>query len=157
MATEQSKKPRRDGHITNLASEFYVMSVLYRLSFEAHLTLGNKKAVDIVVVRAPGEAITIDVKGVAERMDWPAGNIASVPRERHFFVLVTYKGKFDQTDVVPESWIFSHEELLPFVKSAKPPSKMKYVPQSAIRKTRGHQEAWDLLKSKGKGQEPPTA
>jgi hypothetical protein len=50
---------------TNLASEFYVMSVLYRLGMEPHLTLGNKKSVDIAVLRGPGKALTIDVKGVA--------------------------------------------------------------------------------------------
>ena len=37
---------------TNLAAEFYVLSVLHRLGAEANLTLGNKKAVDIVVLRA---------------------------------------------------------------------------------------------------------
>ena len=37
------------GHNTNLAAEFYVLSILYRLGINAHLTLGNKKFVDIVV------------------------------------------------------------------------------------------------------------
>jgi hypothetical protein len=34
---------------TNLAAEFYVLSILHRLGAEAALTLGNKKAVDINV------------------------------------------------------------------------------------------------------------
>ena len=50
---------------TNLASEFYVLSVLHRLGAEANLTLGNKKAVDIVIVHAAGDAVTVDVKGLA--------------------------------------------------------------------------------------------
>ena len=33
---------------TNLASEFYVLSMLHRLGSDASLTLGNKKSVDIV-------------------------------------------------------------------------------------------------------------
>jgi hypothetical protein len=37
------------GYNTNLASEFYVLSMLYRLGFDANLTLGNKKSVDIAV------------------------------------------------------------------------------------------------------------
>ena len=40
------------GYNTNLASEFYVLSMLYRLGFDANLTLGNKKSVDITVVLA---------------------------------------------------------------------------------------------------------
>ena len=50
---------------TNLAAEFYVLSMLHRLGFDASLTLGNKKAVDIVVVRDSGNVVTIDVKGLA--------------------------------------------------------------------------------------------
>ena len=60
---------------TNLAAEFYVLSMLHRLGADASLTLGNKKAVDILVVRGAGKALTIDVKGVAGRFDWPADNI----------------------------------------------------------------------------------
>ena len=54
---------------TNLAAEFYVLSMLHRLGMEANLTLGNKKGVDIVLIRNPDEAVTIDVKGVAKRYD----------------------------------------------------------------------------------------
>ncbi len=34
---------------TNLASEYYVLSMLYRIGANAYLTLGNKKSVDIIV------------------------------------------------------------------------------------------------------------
>jgi hypothetical protein len=60
---------------THLASEFYVLSVLHRLGAEANLTLGNKKAVDIVVVRDAGLAITLDVKGLAGTTCWPVDNV----------------------------------------------------------------------------------
>ena len=39
---------------TNLAGEFFILSVLYRLGADANLTLGNKKSVDIVVGRMTG-------------------------------------------------------------------------------------------------------
>src|SRR5205085_7782224 len=86
-------KKRQSNYDTNLASEFFVMSVLHRLGLEAYLTLGNKKAVDIVVAHAPGNAITIDVKAVAGKVDWRVGNVAGTPRERHYVVLITYNGK----------------------------------------------------------------
>ena len=65
---------------TNLAAEFHILSLLHRLGADAALSLGNKKAVDITVVRAEGGAVTIDVKGVAGRYDWPADNIHHRPR-----------------------------------------------------------------------------
>src|SRR5687767_12079158 len=47
---------------TNLAAEFFVLSSLHRLGLTATLTVGNKKSVDVVVVRSTGDAVTIDVK-----------------------------------------------------------------------------------------------
>jgi hypothetical protein len=59
---------------TNLAAEFYVLSMLHRLGVDAALTLGNKKAVDIIVTNEGRKIITIDVKGLEGRFDWPAVN-----------------------------------------------------------------------------------
>ena len=64
--------PKQAYH-TNLASEFYVLSILHRLGIDAHLTLGNKKSVDIVIENG-NEVVTIDVKGIAGRTTWPLDN-----------------------------------------------------------------------------------
>jgi len=37
----------------------------------------NKKGVDIVVVRQAGDAVTVEVKGVAKRYDRPANNLVT--------------------------------------------------------------------------------
>lgn len=50
---------------TNLASEYYVLSTLYRLGFDAYITLGNKKNIDIILNLNDEKQITIDVKGLA--------------------------------------------------------------------------------------------
>lgn len=80
------------GYDTNLAAEFYVLSILHRLGADATLTLGNKKSVDIVVVREAGDAVTIDVKGVSRQYDWPADNVRAGLEGRHFLVLVSFEG-----------------------------------------------------------------
>jgi hypothetical protein len=96
---------------TNLASEFYVLAALYRLGADASLSLGNKKAVDITVVRAAGDAVTIDVKGVAGRYDWPADNISVTPRERHFLAFVSFEGKFEDPRALPSIWVVPHADV----------------------------------------------
>ena len=68
---------------TNLAAEFYTLSVLYRLGAAATLTLGNKKSVDIVVVRSAGDTLTIDVSGIARKTCWPVSNVPT-DRAKHF-------------------------------------------------------------------------
>ena len=47
----------------------------YSIKIKALLTLGNKKSVDIIVTKEKGDLITIDVKGIANKYDWPADNI----------------------------------------------------------------------------------
>jgi hypothetical protein len=108
-STTKTGEPR--GYGTNLASEFYVFSILHRLGAEATLTLGNKKSVDIVVVRKEGQAITVDVKGVAGQWDWPADNISVTPKPGHFVVFVSYEGKLEDPNQLPSVWVVPHEDV----------------------------------------------
>jgi hypothetical protein len=82
-----------DPYNTNLAAEFHVLSMLHRRGAEASLTLGNKKLVDIAVVRGAGRTVTIDVKGVAKRWDWPADNVRMPDHNRYFLALVSFEGQ----------------------------------------------------------------
>jgi hypothetical protein len=100
---------------TNLASEFYVLSMLHRLGADAALTLGNKKAVDIIVVNANGTTSTIDVKGLEKRYDWAADNIRLLDKHQHFYVLVSFEGKITDPLAVPSVWIIPSDELEQFI------------------------------------------
>jgi hypothetical protein len=89
---------------TNLAAEFYVLSMLHRLGADANLTLGNKKSVDIAVIRGKGRSLTIDVKGLAGKTGWPVDNIGA-GNTKHFVVFVCFQGKIDDPDVAPLVWV----------------------------------------------------
>lgn len=138
---------------TNLASEFYALSVLYRLGCDAHLTLGNKKAVDIVVVRGPGDAVTLDVKAVVGKTDWLAGSPEAVARPRHFVPLMTYDGGFARISTVPRAWVLPHDVYLRLVKAAASPSKMRYLSRKQVTGLTEYRDAWHLIS----GQQPSRA
>jgi len=99
------------GYATSLASEFYVLSALYRLGLDANLTLGNTKGVDSVVARGPGRASTIATKAVARKNDWLVGRLGIDPREQHYVVLVSHEGEFDNPAELPSVWVFHHDDL----------------------------------------------
>ncbi len=104
--------------------------MLHRLGFDANLTLGNKKSVDIGVVLGPGHAITIDVKAVAGKMDW----------------LVSYEGQFANPLVQPRCWSLRHQEVLPLIKSAGVHGAMRYLSRKQVLETFAtHEGAWALL------------
>jgi hypothetical protein len=97
------------GYDTNLAAEFYVLSILHRLGMDATLTLGNKKSVDIAVIPEIGEAYTIDVKGLAGKTSWPVDNVRV--KARHFVAFVCFLGKIEDPNIAPEMYIVPSEEL----------------------------------------------
>jgi hypothetical protein len=101
---------------TNLAAEFYVLSMLHRLGADAALTLGNKKAVDIMVISENKAIITIDVKGLAGAYDWPADNIHKFVDAQHFYVLVSFEGKITDPLLPPSAWIIPANELSQFIR-----------------------------------------
>ncbi|PYN92803.1 MAG: hypothetical protein DMD91_31575 [Candidatus Rokuibacteriota bacterium] len=105
-----------DPYNTNLAAEFYVLSMLHRRGAEASLTLGNKKSVDIAVVRGAGRTVTIDVKGVAKRWDWPADNVRLPDHNRHFLALVSFEGKIREPEAVPNVWVIPARKVAPFLR-----------------------------------------
>lgn len=76
---------------TNMASEFWFFSQLHRLGYEAYITLGNTKAVDLLVVLndANRTKLTFDVKG---KESFRAGGYNYLPpppyRPNHFFAFV---------------------------------------------------------------------
>ncbi len=88
---------------TNLASEYYVLSMLYRIGANAYLTLGNKKAVDIIIDQKD-QLLTIDVKGLKGTTGFPVDNWDK-KEKNHFLVFVSFLNKIDDPQIVPETYI----------------------------------------------------
>lgn len=127
---------------TNLASEFYVLSALHRLGFDAILTLGNKKSVDLAVVRDAGDSVTVDVKGLAGKTSWPVDNVKQA-RKEHFLVFVCYAGKIDDVGFPPEVWVVPSEKLEPLIYNA--PGGRRVVPRSRLLQASEFRDAWHLI------------
>src|SRR5262245_29930522 len=128
---------------THLASEFHVLSVLFRLGADAALTLGNKKAVDISVIKSEGEALTIDVKGVAGKDDWPADNLTIPEHDRQFIGVGSLEKRIDKPDEVPSVWIVPARRITEFVRSYK---SRKVVSRSDIvAKGGSYRDRWNLI------------
>lgn len=129
---------------TNLAAEFYVLSCLHRLGLAANLTLGNKKGVDIVVVRDAGDAVTVEVKGVAKKYDWPASNLATDHPDQHFVVLVSFEGHIDEAEMPPPRvWIVPFREVEQFKRYYRSRTN---VSRSAVQaEGERFENAWQLI------------
>jgi hypothetical protein len=128
---KMAPKKSANGYNTNLAAEFYVLSVLHRFGADANLTLGNKKSVDIVVVRGAGDTITVDVKGLAGKTGWPVDNVAK-GTPGHFLVLVCFLDRIADPLALPEVYVIPSTELESVIYNA--PGGRRLVTVSKARK-----------------------
>ena len=135
---------RKIGYDTNLAAEFYALSMLHRLGFDATLTLGNKKAVDIVVVPRTGRPVTIDVKGLAGMTGWPVDNLRP-GQHRHLVVFVCFLNRIEDPQAIPEVYVVPSKRVRGL--TYKAPGGRRLVRLSKLR-DKGYQyrDAWQLLR-----------
>jgi hypothetical protein len=132
------------GYNTNLAAEYYVLSCLHRRGLTANLTLGNKKGVDIVVVREAGDAVTVEVKGVAKRYDWPADNLTAQDPKRHFVVFVSFEGKIDDPEMPkPRVWVFPFAQIEPYKRFYK--TRINVSRAAVTAQAREFENAWHFI------------
>ncbi len=94
---------------TGIASEYLILSKLYRLELEAYMSQGNKKSVDIRVIKKDWTTLSIDVKSVRGYSSLVVNNVES--RENHFLVFVVYNNKFEDINVNPDIFIVPSEKV----------------------------------------------
>lgn len=105
-----SKGPRRVKRAKHLelASKFYVLSVLHRLGADATLMFSQSDNVDITVVLESGNALTVDVKTLTGPKEWAVADFRA--RARHFLAFVWYPDSAEP-NVLPSVYIVGSEQL----------------------------------------------
>lgn len=133
------------GYNTNLAAEFFVLSCLHRLGLTANLTLGNKKGVDIVVVRPDNAVVLVEVKGLAGMTGWPLDNFKFDQKQANkVVVLVGFRDKIADPAEMPEIYVIPADELKALTYFA--PSGRCGIPVRRIQKSgERYRNAWTFL------------
>lgn len=107
-------KQRANSYNTGVASEYFVLSQLYRLGYEAYITLGNKKSVDIRVVHN-NVAISLDVKAVQGYSSLIVNNVTKDPS--HFVVFLIYNNRFEDLSTTPDVYVMSSMDVAAVTKT----------------------------------------
>ena len=95
--------------------------------------------------RDAGDALTVDVKGLAGRTNWPVDNLTE-GRKRHFIAFVTFLGKIEDPAVLPEVYIVPSEEVSDLIYS-NPAGNRRVIPLGRARRSWSQfRDAWHLLK-----------
>ncbi|MCX7424138.1 MAG: hypothetical protein NTW96_00635 [Planctomycetia bacterium] len=129
-------KEPADRNSTHLAGEYFVAAELYRLGYCVGMTIGNAKAVDILVEK-DGRMIPIQVKTIREKksVGWPMMKDRVKEGVVYVFVLLNKPG------MKPDYFIATAQEAW---------SKIKQYPTRGIiylssLKSPGFQESWDKI------------
>ncbi len=97
---------------TNLASEFFMMSILHRKGIQAYLSLSNKKGVDIIVETKNKKICYIEVKGVRERDPWRISSNGIFPAASNlFYALVCFDQKNKEISEQPDFYLIPSKFL----------------------------------------------
>ncbi len=135
------------GYNTNLASEYYVLATLYRLGFDAYITLGNKKGIDIILNLNDEKQITIDVKGLQGTTLFPLDNVNELAdKPYHFVVFLSFLRKMSDPLVLPEIYILPYSSLKELMYH-NPKGNRKGINLSTLRSTAPQaRDNWEILK-----------
>lgn len=135
------------GYNTNLASEYYVLSMLYRQGFDAYITLGNKKGIDIILNMNDKKQLTIDVKGLQGKTLFPLDNVNDqADKPNHYVVFLSFLNKMSDPSVLPEIYILPHNDLKEIMYH-NPKGNRKGINLSMLRfKAEGYRNNWEILK-----------
>ena len=136
----RSKGPRRIRHAKHLelASKFYVLSVLHRLGADATLTFSQSDNVDITVVLESGKALTVDVKTLTGPMEWRVDDFRA--RAGHFLTFVWYPAAA-HPNTPPTVYIVASEQLGRFIENHREES----ISLDSLDKEVHAREAWERL------------
>jgi hypothetical protein len=128
------------GQETSLASEFFVVSQLYRLGYLPLVTLGHTKEIDIVIENPDtGKAVTVDVKGLRpESGNWPI-KLKRVDA-LHFFIFVYFKDGFNAIEFAPKIFVVPSTKLGGLLKGAS--TSMPWVNPSDLSE---YENKWEFL------------
>lgn len=127
---------------TNLAAEFHVASQLFRLGYTTTVTLGHTKEIDLIVAHPDGRTVTIDVKGLKNKTNWPLA--PKLISKNHFYVLVTYLNKFENVSSDPEVFVIPSTRVKSLLSRWSGRPDITAVAYSRVRGSK-HKDAWSVL------------
>ena len=140
IAVGPSKGPRRirQAKHLELASKFYVLSVLHRLGADATPTFSQSDDVDITVVLESGNVLTVDVKTLTGPKQWPIEEFRV--RSGHFLMFVWYADA-GRPDTPPHVYIVASEQLRHFLAD----HREDRIPLDRLDEVVHAREAWEQL------------
>jgi len=107
---------RANNYNTSIASEYYVLSLLFRKGYEAYVTLGNKKSVDLRVVHED-RTLSIDVKAVQGYSSLIVNNV--VYKSNHYIIFLIYNNKFEDVTTIPDLYVVPSTHIKDITKEYK--------------------------------------
>jgi len=123
---------------TGIAAEYFIISQLYRQNIEAHITIGNKKTIDIRIITSEGKALSLDVKAVRSYSSLIINNVEK--KENHYIAFVIYNDKFEKIDTLPDVFIINSMDIEKYATYFK--KEARVYKRSIL----NEKDKWDLLK-----------
>ena len=115
---------------------------VFWLGYTTTVTLGHTKEIDLIVAHPDGWTVTIDVKGLKNKTNWPLA--PKLISKNHFYVLVTYLNKFENVSSDPEVFVIPSTRVKSLLSRWSGRPDITAVAYSRVRGSK-HKDAWSVL------------
>jgi len=95
-------KPRADGQLSSMAGEFLTVGKLFKRGYQASITLGNAKAIDVFVYNSKtNKTFNVQVKTLRQKNCFPVRKEAIRPDYVYVFIILHAWEKPEEFFIVP--------------------------------------------------------
>jgi hypothetical protein len=138
-------KPRADGQLSGMAGEFLTVGKLFKRGYQASVTLGNAKAVDVLVYNpTTNKSFNVQVKTLRQKNCFPVRKESIVRDHIYVFIILNSWGQEEYFYIVPGHEILDDIDRF-FGASYRDPEKPSNMPAINYGPLAKYRDNWQVF------------
>jgi hypothetical protein len=140
------KKQQADGQLSGMAGEFLTVGKLFKRGYQASVTLGNAKAVDVLVYNpSTDKSFSVQAKTLRQKNYFPVRKEHITPHHIYVFIILNEWEKHEDFFIVPGHVILNDIDRFfgSCYRNLDSPSKVPAINYGPLDEYRGNWKAFD--------------
>jgi len=138
-------KPRADGQLSGMAGEFLTVGKLFKRGYQASVTFGNAKAVDVFVYNSEtNKSFNVQVKTLRQKNCFPIQKDAISPDHIYVFIILHSWDENEEFFIVPGNEILSNVDKF-FGSSYRDPENPSKMPAINYGPLAQYKDNWNVF------------
>jgi hypothetical protein len=142
---KEVRKPRADGQLTGMAGEFLTVVKLFKRGYQASVTFGNAKGVDVFVYNTEtNKSFNVQVKTLRQKNCFPIKRESIRPDHIYIFIVLYAWDKQEEFFIVPGHEILNDVNKF-FGAGYRDPEKPSNMPAVNYGPLSPYKDKWEVF------------